>query len=515
MILPAYTERNAWLYPNKTAIVFEDRRCTFSELKDRAYRLANGLLRLGLNANDRVAILAENCFEYPEMYYAIPKADGIVAPLNYRLIASELSYLINYVGAKVLILQSQFAAMITSRRPELKTVEHYVCLGDCPQGMISYDALLADSPASNPGIERSMEDLYCLLFTGGTTGRPKGAMLTHRNLYSCALHWIVEAGAKRGDVALVVTPLFHTAANWPMWVHFVLGNSLVIMRRFDIPTLLATVEKEKVSQPTWMSSIIVDILNHPDVIAGKRDLSSVRLIFSGGAPLAAPVVKQLVEKFGCEVAGGGGQTEAGAFSVIRPHEHLDSPPEKMGSAGIPSFTMELKIVDENDKELPQRQVGELVVRGDGLMKGYWDMPEETAESMRGGWQHTGDLCMLDEEGYLYYVDRLKDMIKSGGENVYSKEVEDTLYAHPAILEAAVIGVPDEKWGEAVKALVVLKKEQQATAEEVIAHCKRNLAGFKCPKSVDFQDSLPKTPMGKIDKRGLREKYWAGYKRGSF
>ena len=210
----------------------------------------------------------------------------------------------------------------------------------------------------------------------------------------------------------------------------------------------------------------------------------------------------------------GGQTECGIFTGIRLEEHIGGPPERLNSAGRASINMEIKIVDDNDKELPPGEVGELCVRGDGVMKGYWNKPEETAWSMRGGWQHTGDLCKIDEEGYLYYVDRKKDMIKSGGENVYSKEVEDALYTHPAVAEAAVIGVPDEKWGEAVKALVVLKKEEKAVPEELIAHCRKYIAGYKCPKSIEFLDRLSRTPLGKIDKPKLRERYWHGLSRKS-
>jgi acyl-CoA synthetase (AMP-forming)/AMP-acid ligase II len=366
---------------------------------------------------------------------------------------------------------------------------------------------MKESPNTKPGIKRDMEDLFCLIFTGGTTGLPKGAMLTHRNLYNVALSFIMETGITYGDVHLVVTPIFHTAALWPLFLNMMLGNTQVVLKRFDVNLAVEAIETYKVTYSMWISSIIGMILNHPDVVNKKRDISSMRLINTGGAPLPTVLAKKLIDTVGCTVAIGGGQTETGIFSNLKYNDYIDTHPEKMASAGLPIITnMEFKIVDENDREVPADIVGELVVRGDSVMKGYWNMPEETAVSMRGGWQHTGDLCKIDKEGFLYYVDRKKDMIKSGGENVYSKEVEDVLFAFPDILEATVIGVPDEKWGEMVMTLVVLREGRHPTEKDIIAFCKARLAGFKCPKSIVFVDELPKTAMGKVDKPTLRKQY---------
>jgi long-chain acyl-CoA synthetase len=511
MIIPDYVERNAKFYPNKTAIkVVGDRSCTFSELKERMYRLANGLLQIGLNRGDRVAVLAENCLEYPEMYFGTAKAGGVMAPLNYRFAPREVSALTNESGATVFIMQAQYADMVKSLQPELKTIKRYICIGDTPEGMLNYDALLAASPATNPGIERSSEDLFCLMHTGGTTGTPKLTMITHRNEVSRAVVWIIETGITYGDVFMVFSPLFHTGASWPLLFNTILGNTFVILKRFDVAEMAKTIEEDKVTATMVMSQIVPNFTNHPAVAEKKHDLSSLRLILVGAAVLPEPHLRRLLELFpGCRVTNNGGQTECGIFSGIRLDEHIGGPPEILNSAGRASINMEIKIVDENDKELPPGEAGELCVRGDGVMKGYWNKPEETAWSMRGGWQHTGDVCKIDEEGYLYYVDRKKDMIKSGGENVYSKEVEDALYTHPAVAEVAVIGIPDEKWGEAVKALVVLKKQEKITAEELIAHSRNYIAGYKCPKSIDFLDSMPRTPLGKVDKPKLREPYWQG------
>lgn len=513
MIIPDYVERHASLDPEKTALIFEKRQCSYLELQERVYRLANGLIKLGLKEGERVAVLAENCLEFLEIYLGVAKAEGVVAPLNYRLLPKDIVFLINYVRPEFLIMGANYVDMIRSVKDEIGEVKHFVTMESRDEAMINYDELLAQSPTGNPGIKTGMEDLFCLLFTGGTTGLPKGAMLTHRNLYNTALSFIVETGLTYGDVHLVLTPLFHPAGLWPIFMNMMLGNTQVVLKRVDVNLVVEAIEKWKVTYSMWMSSLVGSILIHPEVVGKRRDLSSLRLINTGGSPLPTVLTKGLIDTFGCTVTNGGGQTEAGIFSSMKYNEHIDSHPERMASAGRPIITnMEFKIVDEKDRDLPPEVVGELVVRGDSVMKGYWDMPDETALSLRGGWQHTGELCKVDKDGFLYYVDRKKDMIKSGGENVYSKEVEEVLYAYPDILEAAVIGVPDEKWGEMVQALVVLKEGKVTTQKDIIAFCKRELAGFKCPKSIEFLESLPKTGVGKIAKNVLREKYWRGFEK---
>ena len=506
MIIPDYVERHARFYSDKKALIFEDQQCTYRELQDRVYRLANGLIKLGLRENDRVAVLAENCFEFLDIYMGIPKAGGVVAPLNYRLLPRDIAHLIKYIDTEFLILDANFIDMVNSIKGEIKKVKHFIVLKGSFEAMISYDRLMAESSSSNPGIKREMDDLFCLIFTGGTTGLPKAAMLTFRNLHNTSLFFMIEQGMDYGDVHLIITPLFHTGALWPLFVHMMLGNTQIVLRRFNVELAIDMIDKYKITNSLWLSSIIGPILNHPVVVNNKKDISSLRLINIGGGPLPAVLAKRIIDTLGCLIIVGGGQTETGAFSMLRANDHIDTHPERMASAGIPAINIELKIVDENDEVVPSGVVGELVVRGESVMKGYWRMPEETATSLRGGWQHTGDLCKMDKDGFLYYVDRLKDMIKTGGENVYSKEVEDVLYTHPDVLEATIIGVPDETWGEMVKALVVLKGEKQITEEEVITSCKKELAGFKCPKTVLFVDSLPKTAMGKVDKPALRKQY---------
>ena len=511
MIIPDYVDKNARHYPDKTAVkVVGDRICTFSELRERVYRLANGLLKMGLKKGDRVAVLAENCFEYPEIYFAVGKAGGVATPLNYRFAPPEVSHLTNESGAGILIVQDKYAGLVQSLGADLKDVEHYICIGNTPDGMLRYEDLLASSPASDPRIEVGMDDLFCLIHTGGTTGVPKLTMLTHRNLVNCAVVWIVECGFTYGDIFAVISPLFHTGAAWPLFFNTILGNTFVILKRFDVDVMLKTIAEDRVTASLWMSQLIPGIIDHPDVVSKRYDLTSLRIILAGAAVLPKPSLQRLIELFpGIRVCNAGGQTECGIFSGMRLDEFVEKSPEKLTSAGRASINMMIRIVDENDREVPPDVAGELCVRGEGVMKGYWNKPEESAWSLRGGWQHTGDICKMDEDGFLYYVDRKKDMIKTGGENVYSKEVEDVLYMHPAVAEAAVIGVPDEKWGEAVKALVVPKDGEKPDAEEIISYCRKQIAGFKCPKTIDFIDDLPKTSLGKVDKHRLREPYWQG------
>jgi acyl-CoA synthetase (AMP-forming)/AMP-acid ligase II len=509
MIIPDYVEKNAKLYPNKTAVVFEDRRCSFEELKGRVYRLANALLELGIRKGDRVAILQDNCFEYSEIFLAVGKIGGVVTPLNYRLIGSELVFLINHAEANTLIVGKNFVDRIAPVISELGTVKRYICLGDKPEGMMDYDQLISSAPDKPPEVEVGMEDLFCLAYTGGTTGRPKGAMLTHRNLHCACNSAIVEEEIPRG-VGMLVTPLFHVGSIWPLFYNFMLANTVVILRAVDARLMLEMAAREKVNFAMWIAPIINFVLNYPDL--EKYDLSSLDLIICGGAPLSPSQLKRLVELLGCRVHYGGGQTEVGVVVSAKVEEQLKNEPETIGAGGRETYDFELRVVDEQGNDVPPGGVGELCVRSEAVMKGYWNLTEEIADGIRDGWKHTGDLVRIDEKGYVYYVDRKKDMIKTGGENVYSKEVEDAIVEHPAVAEVAVIGIPDEKWGEMVTALVVLREGQAATEEEIVSHCKKRLAGFKCPKSVEFYESFPKTGIGKVAKNVLREKYWKGFEK---
>lgn len=508
MTIPEYLEKNSKYYRNKPAVKFGDRSITFEMLRERAYRVANMLLALGLKKGDRVAILAENCIEYPELYLGIGRAGCIVVPLNFRLTPSEITHLVAESGSCVLVFQETFLDMVKANRDMLKSVRYFICIGSGQHEFsMNYEELIWGSSSNVPPVSLAMEDVFCLFHTGGTTGTPKLAMLTHRNLLTTATIWIIEAGFYYGDVFLIFSPLSHTGAAWPLFFTFLLGNTLVIVRRFDVGEILRTVEREKVTAIMLMSQLVMPFITHPEFQSRKFDISSLKTIVVGAAILPEPQLRRLLNELpGVTVFNAGGQTECGIFTGIRLNEYIDSEPEKIASVGRCSLFMDIKIVDDNDNEVPAETVGELCVKGEGVMKGYWNKPDESSWSLRGGWQHTGDLCKLDKDGFLYYVDRKKDMIKTGGENVYSKEVEDIICLHPDVHEVAVIGVPDEKWGEAVKAIVVLKKGARIGEGEIISHCKKYLAGFKCPKFVEFVSELPRTSLGKIDKNTLRMKH---------
>ncbi|MDP2645147.1 MAG: long-chain-fatty-acid--CoA ligase [Desulfobacterales bacterium] len=512
MIISDFLEKNAKVYPERIAIVdqVKDVRLTFRQVQERVYRLANALSGLGVAKGDRVAVIQDNCFEWLEIYLAIGKIGAVATPLNYRLIGKELADLLNHSGSETLIAGSDFVPVIEPFTDRLAALKHTIVMGKPLEGTLNYDTLLAEAPAGRPQEIIARDDLFCLLYTGGTTGRPKGAMLSHHNLTAVCTTWIIEWGLSHDEVGMIVTPLFHTGSNWPLFAGFMMGNTQVILKGVDFATMFATIQQERVTYSLWLSAIVGLIIN--DERFHQYDLSSLNLVMTGGGPLGEAQLRKLIDVLGCRVSHGGGQTETGPICHIRLEDHLDGPGRRLGSAGQEVFNMELKVVDADDRPVPPGGVGELCARGDALMKGYWKMPAETRESMKDGWQHTGDLVRIDEDGFIYYVDRLKDMIKSGGENVFSKEVEDVIYALPPVAEVAVIGVPDDTWGEAVKALVIVKPGMTLTQEEVISHCRKSLSGFKCPKSVEFGGQFPKTGLGKIAKNLLREKYWEGLER---
>ncbi|MFC2013928.1 long-chain-fatty-acid--CoA ligase [Chloroflexota bacterium] len=503
MRLLEYVEKNSRLYPSKAAFIFEDIRCSFLEFSERVYRLTNGLISLGVKKGDKVAVVAENCFEWPEIYMGAGKAGAVVVPLNYRLIPRELSYLIGHSEATTIIVSQNFAQAVDSIRSELKMVKNYICIGDSVD-MISYNELLSNAATTKPELKGDESDLYLISYTGGTTGRPKGAMLTYKNLWEQILAaWIIELERNHDDIGVVNTPLFHSASYWPLFGATVMGNTQMILGQPDAASLLEAIHKEKITILGLMPLVINFLLSSPDL--SKYDLSSLRVISIGGAPANEAQLRSIMDITGCRVLYSGGQTEVGIIAATYMGESGEGGSKgRLGTAGREVLNIQLRVVDDNDNDVAPDQVGELVARGPGVMQGYWRLPEETAESLKSGWQHTGDLVRIDEEGYIWYVDRKKDMIRSGGENVYSKEVEDVIYTHPSVSEVAVIGVPDEKWIEAVKALVILKEGHEAAEKEIIDHCRKYISGFKCPKSVEFCSSFPRTGLGKINKVELRQ-----------
>lgn len=503
---------NARTYPDKTALIFEDKRYTFKQVNQRINSLINALASMGVGKGDRVALLAYNCSQYFEVFN-IAKAGRICVPLNYRSVARELVYLINNAEANTLILEREFVDVILSVRHELVGVKNFICLDADVENMASYEQLISSFPPDEPADNVEADDPCVLFYTSGTTGRPKGALHTHKSILAEAA--AVGQNFTPDDIALCVMPFFHVAGSAVyLFPAFASGATVVIHKKFDETAILETIEREKVTYICLVPAMIIRLLERPDL--DKYDLSSLRTLVYTGAPMPFEALKKGVKRFGKIFVQLLGQTETLNLTMLNKEDHnIEGSAreiKRLESVGKPTKAGEVRIIDEQGRDVNVGEPGEIVARSDRMMKEYWKLPKETAEIMKGGWLHTGDLGRMDEDGYIYIVDRKKDMIISGGENIYSREVEEVLYTHPAVQEAAVVGVPDEKWGESVKAVIVLRKGMTATEDEIIDLCKEHLSSYKKPKSVEFWDSLPMTGSGKIMKNEIRDKYWKGYEK---
>jgi fatty-acyl-CoA synthase len=507
----------AKLYPRREAVVCGDVRLNYREFAARVWRLCNGLVSLGLQRNDRLAILHENCHVFLEAYFAAAHLGLILVPLNFRLSPKELAMILNDSGSRLLIAQQAFREKVGALSALVPGVDKVLWSQKGQEesaGETDYEALLArrESPGT-PELNIKDDDVAQLYYTSGTTGRPKGVMLTHKNVKNHALGTIADLHLTDSDHWFHVAPLFHLADAWATFAITWAGGKHVIIPSFEPLSVLRTIQEEKITLTNLIPTMLNMMVNHPE--AGEFDYSSLRAILSGGAPIAPEVVRKIIETFKCDYIQTYGMTETSPYltlSILK--QHLKALPweEQLSfkaSTGREFINVSLKVVDERGREVARdnKQVGEIIVKGDIVTPGYWNLPDETNKAIRDGWLYTGDLAVVNEEEYVTIVDRKKDMIITGGENVYSTEVENVLYTHPAVLEAAVIGVPDPKWGEAVRACVVLKPGKAATEQGIIAYCKENLAHYKAPKSVAFSDALPRTGSGKIYKKGLRDPFW--------
>jgi fatty-acyl-CoA synthase len=500
------------LFPEREAVVCGNMRLDYRSFTERVWRLANGLDSMGLEKGDRVAILHENCHIFLEAYFAAAHLGLILVPLNFRLSPRELAMILNDSGSGVLIAQSKFQDQVEALPGFSCRMNHVIWTqGDPSPEDMGYEAVLSGHPADPPR-DRGLkdDDVAHLYYTSGTTGRPKGVMLTHKNVKSHALGTIAELNLTDSDHWFHVAPLFHLADAWATFAITWAGGKHVIVPVFDALRVLSLIQEERITLSNLIPTMLNMMVNQPEV--GDYDFSSLRVILSGGAPIAPEVVRRIIDTFKCDYIQTYGMTETSPYltlSILKDHLK-DLPRERQlefkASTGREFINVSLKVVDPRGKDVARdnREVGEIIVKGDTVTPGYWNLPEETEKALKDGWLHTGDLAVINEEEYVTIVDRKKDMIITGGENVYSTEVENVLYTHGAVLEVAVIGVPDPKWGEAVKACVVLKPGETTTREEIIAFCKANLAGYKAPKSVDFLDALPRTGSGKIYKKGLKE-----------
>jgi long-chain acyl-CoA synthetase len=501
-------QRAAQTRPSGLSTIFRDRRRTWRDTAERIACLAGGLRRRGLRKGDRIAILALNSDRYFEYLFAVPAAGGVTVPLNIRLAAPEIAYILEDSGASMLLVDGPFAPLLAQLGGRLGAVRDIIWLDDdaAPAGMTGFEDLLDAPPVTD--VAAADDDVAGIFYTGGTTGQAKGVMLSHRNLIINAANMNVAVGYTSDSIYLHAPPMFHIADNASTLVVTMLGGTHVFIPRFDPAMVAATIEAEHVTHTLLVPTMINALVNAPAIDA--HDLSSLKKLPFGASPMPDAVLRRAVEKLPhCDFVHLYGMTEAAPLVTALEPQDVRLP-ERSKSCGKAAMMVEVRIADADDNEVPRGTVGEVQVRGPNIMLGYWNKPEQTAAALRGGWYHSGDGGMMDAEGYVTIVDRLKDMIISGGENIYSAEVDSAISTLDGVAEVAVVGIPDETWGEAVHAVVVPRAECTLTEAQVIAHCRGLIAHFKCPRSVAIRDtSLPLSGAGKVLKTELRGPFWAG------
>ncbi|WP_425327768.1 long-chain-fatty-acid--CoA ligase [Pseudomonas nitroreducens] len=512
MYLTHSLHRSLQQTPEGIVTVFGERRRTFREFAERVARLAGAMQALGVQAGDRVSMLALNSDRYLEYILATWWAGAVLNPVNIRWAVPEIVYSLDDCDTAVLFVDERFLPLVEGIRASARRVPIliYAGEGEAPAGMLCFESLIAGATAVEDA-GRGGNDLACIMYTGGTTGFPKGVMQTHLNLWSACIQAIAQAPRNADSRELYAMPLFHIAGLARVICGFLIGAAHVIVPAFEPASVLATLEREAVSDVLLVPAMIQALLAHPEL--DRHDLSRLQRLTYGASPTAGIVVEQLLARLPhLQLSHSYGLTEACPIVSTNPPANHGDAARRSGlshSVGRGGYGVRVRIVDGEGGELPRGQVGEISVRGPNIMVGYWNKPEETAKALRDGWLFTGDAAYMDEEGYLFIVDRLKDMIISGGENVYSAEVENAIARHSQVAMCAVIGIPHAQWGEAVHAVVVCKPGAALDEEQVRAHCHELVAGYKCPKTVEFRDSLPLSGAGKILKRELRDPFWAG------
>lgn len=497
--------------PRRVATSFRGRRRTFAEFGDRVARLAGALRQLGMQPGDRVGMLARNSDRYLEYFMGTWWGGGVPNPLNTRWSVGEMVYALDDCDTRILIVDDAFVGHVESIRAKARNAPVFIHAGEgaAPDGMLSFDALIdAAQPVDDAG--RGGADLCCVMYTGGTTGFPKGVMQTHQGMWNACLQRMADSPVARDGTMLHCAPLFHMGALGRLVTQFIAGGSHAIVPAFEPVEVLRTVEHEKVSETMLVPTMIQALVEHPDF--DRYDLGSLKRMLYGASPIAPTVLERVIAKLPhVEFAQGYGMTEASGICT-NPHENHGEAARRSGlsrSVGRSGVGVTVRIVDVDGREVPRGTVGEIIVRAPSVMLGYWNKPEETAKALRDGWLWTGDGATMDEDGHVYIVDRLKDMIISGGENIYSAEVENVIARHPAVASCAVIGIPSAQWGESVHAVVVTRPGAMLGAEELRAHCREAIAAYKCPKTVEFRSELPLSAAGKILKKDLRAPHWAG------
>ncbi|MBI5256461.1 MAG: long-chain-fatty-acid--CoA ligase [Burkholderiales bacterium] len=498
--------------PEALAAVCGEERLTRAQFADRIARFAGALQRLGLGPGDRVGMMSLNSLRFVEFFYGTWWAGGVINPVNIRWSPKEVAYSLDDCDTRILIVDATFAPMVAALRglsTSLKTVL-YAGRGAVPEGMLSLQALMDEAaPVADAG--RGRDDLAAVMYTGGTTGMPKGVMLSHTNLFVNALSNMAAVPRAPGNIGLVAAPMFHVAGCGLTLILMMRLVPAIVVPMFDELAIFNAVQTHGVNEMFLVPTMIQRLLDHPRF--AEFNLRSMRNLLYGAAPIDAALLERAMQALpGVDFSQAYGMTELSpTIAVLGPAEHRPGPNQArwLRAAGRPVPIAEVRIVDPEGNDCPLGTVGEIVARGPMVMQGYWNKPKETAAALKNGWMHTGDGGRMDEDGYLYVVDRIKDMIVTGGENVYSAEVENAIAQLPPVAMSAVIGVPDERWGERVHAVIVLRPGSALDEAAVINHCKTLIAGYKCPRSVEFRDALPLTAAGKLQKFALREPYWAG------
>lgn len=516
MLIGDMLRRAARLYGRKESIIDGRKSFSYADVNSRANRLTNSLLQLGMKKGDRIAFMGNTCHQFVEYYFGCAKAGFVTVPVNARFSADEAAYLVNHSDSVAFIFTEEMETTVGRMRSNTPVARWFISTGKGENGVLSFEEMLEQASGEEPDAEVSPDDVAMIMYTSGATGLPKGVITTQRNIMANTNTMVMELRIVHEEIGLLVMPIYHNGGFWPTMSMVHRGATNILLPRFDVDTVLKTIEERRVTLLNLVPTMLLRIVSHPDL--ASYNLESLRLIMYAGAPIPIEQLKNAIRilgphrfynSLGCTEASGN------ILSFPTTDHALEGPmAAKLGSVGKDAWGVEVAIVDELGNELPSGRIGEIIARGDNITLGYLKMPEETAEVYKDGWLYTGDMGYRDEDGYVFIVDRKKDIIISGGENVASREVEEVLYQHPAVREASVIGVPHEEWGEAVKAIVVLDPAASATVGEadLIEFCKTRLAGYKKPRTIDFVKDLPKNAAGKIDKAQLKRLYKEKYEK---
>ena len=516
MRLHDFMEYYARETPENPCVEMGDVRYNYASANTFCNRLAHACISANMAKGERLAWLSKNCIEEMLVFYGGSKVGVVPTPINYRLAPPEWAYIIDDSGARVLVVEEEFCAGIDSVRAKLPNVERFICLDGQPAGWESFTDWLNGQPENNPSHAISESDDLYQMYTSGTTGLPKGAVLSQRAIAANTRMITMELQMQVGDTRILCAlPMYHAAAGISHKCTVSVGGSVVVHRDFNPVAVVDDLVRHRVTNCTLVPAMIQACLVHvPDI--AERKFPDLRSMGYGASPIAEETLRQAMAAFGCRFVQVFGMTETTACATLLSsgaHQRaLEGEPHLLLSCGRAAPGTRIKIVDEAGEEVPLGEVGEIAVNGPQLMTSYWHLPEATAKTLRDGWLYTGDAARMDEEGFVYIQDRIKDMIVTGGENVYPKEVENALFDHPAIADAAVIGVPDEKYGEAILAFVVIREAADLSLEDMISFCRERLAGYKVPRQMQIIDEIPRNPSGKVLKKDLREPYWEGVER---